>query len=66
MDAWKPIDTAPKDGTVILLGHSEAVFDGWWDTYDNAWVDGETNGYGDLRSYDPTHWQPLPAPPKED
>ncbi len=63
-EGWMPIETAPKDGTVILLGHEAAVFDGWWYEAESAWVDGERNMYDDYCHYNPTHWQPLPEPPK--
>ena len=62
-DGWQPIETAPKDGTTLLLGHSVTVFDGWWSEGDGAWIDGENNMFGDHIGYEPTHWRPLPSPP---
>jgi hypothetical protein len=62
---WRPIETAPKDGTAILLGHECAAFSGWWDD-EYEWVDGETSMFGDLTSYEPTHWMPLPQPPQSE
>lgn len=63
-EGWRPISTAPKDGTDILVwgphGHDCMVV--WW-AEDGAspycWetLDGPT--YGDVF----THWQPLPEPP---
>ena len=68
-DGWQPIESAPRDGTYILLGyegsHSE---EGRWmgDASRNHW--GET---GWFESDDdvlcehpskPTHWRPLPSP----
>lgn len=60
---WKPIDSAPKDGTGIL---------GYWDVggihdcnfravkfHRGAWW--ETNE--DYKVREPTHWMPLPAAP---
>ena len=63
-NGWQPIETAPKDGTrVLLYGNGAGVqwqvsewviedkFAGWypWD-----WPDYE----------EPTHWMQLPEPPK--
>jgi hypothetical protein len=66
---WQPIETAPKDGTEILLGHSEAVFSGWWSKNTDegeGWTSGQTNIYEDYVAYPATHWMPLPAPPLPD
>lgn len=38
---WQPIETAPKDGTPILGGHSEAVLTVWWE------ADGSQNNSGE-------------------
>ena len=60
---WQPIETAPRDGTKVLLwcdkDHTVAV--GW--TVD----DGEF-AYWDSNSVDGwsyTHWMPLPDPPQK-
>tara|TARA_R110000751_G_scaffold307812_1_gene431804 strand:+ start:4090 stop:4422 length:333 start_codon:yes stop_codon:yes gene_type:complete len=67
VEGWQPIETAPKDGTVVLCccaanygpytGHYECA----------AWVDtNEHDEFGDdARPCYPTHWAPLPAPPAE-
>lgn len=65
---WQPIETAPKDGTRVLIASGTdvvlAFFDnnaGMWceNEYDNLWW-----GPTDTARYDgPTHWMPLPAPP---
>ncbi len=67
---WLPIETAPKDGTSILLHGSwsgEIGCDvpiastvGFW-SYDE-WVASITDYYS--VSANPTHWMPLPPPPK--
>ena len=51
---WQPIESAPRDGTIIdvwVPGHGREC-DVW---YDDGW------------SFPviPTHWMPIPAPPKE-
>lgn len=66
---WQPIETAPKDGTVILL--AEPNHDGsfciatgrWVEPYIKPpyWGDGLTD---DLLMDGPTHWSPLPEAPK--
>jgi len=74
VNGWRPIETAPKDGSSILL------WDGWrmqvcaWDfddLYDREpkhWVYGEAQGEYNVRETfdDATHWMPLPAPPKRE
>jgi DNA-binding XRE family transcriptional regulator len=62
-EKWQPIETAPKDGEAVLLGHSNASFSGWWDQRSGGWVDGCTDAFDELSHYEPTHWMPLPAPP---
>lgn len=62
-EGWQPIETAPKDGTTILIAHERAVFDGYWSEPGNGWVDGDEALSGDLITYLVTHWRPLPAPP---
>lgn len=74
MTEWLPIETAPKDGTKVLLhvvtppGDSYATMvglpEGWESTEAGFWcVDrGEwTTG----TAGDPTHWMPLPPPPED-
>lgn len=61
MSEWQPIETAPKDGTIILLwykaiGHEMAFWNG------KSWDDGDF--YDNLGSdADFTHWMPLPKAP---
>jgi hypothetical protein len=65
---WRPIETAPKDGTPLVL----------FSPYDAdlnckgglIWVSGgwrvDRSGWrGDHAKEPPTHWLPLPAPPSE-
>lgn len=66
---WQPIETAPKDGTIILgcgFGSKGYFVD------DVRWIDGAFwafDPYADshsLLSTQLTHWMPLPPPPSED
>ncbi len=53
---WRPIDSAPKDGTAIL---------GWCEPYGIRllyWAMGDYWSSSDS-IYEPTHWQPLPEAP---
>lgn len=73
MNEWQPIATAPKDGTKIDLwfprGGENGRFtncfwkgDTWWygfDSPDEQYECFTTNGKAQ-----PTHWMPLPEPPK--
>ena len=61
---WQPIETAPKDGSEILLyfPHSEVkVTGGYFDSHPrgNCWIAG---GYM-RKSLPPTHWMPRPDDP---
>lgn len=62
---WQPIETAPKDGTVILLGFitlpvERLVYEGRWNDVQDTWT--TVNGFGLLTGA--THWTPLPTPPQ--
>ena len=76
---WQTIDTAPKDGTKVLIVNDEGAMD--VAGYVEQWCehsefvrkakDGdvyrtvrEDTGYWDSdTAYRPTHWIPLPPPP---
>ena len=60
---WRPIATAPKDGTAILGWWAGECMIVNWCVFIERWEsshDGE-----DLFLPDPTHWMPLPEGPKE-
>jgi hypothetical protein len=63
---WQPIETAPKDGTVILvwsrrLGMLPAFFGRTDEINPPAWHGGHCR----VNHIDqPTHWMRLPEPPK--
>lgn len=68
---WIPIDTAPKDGSDIILANDDEIKTAHWDDVSmgdkkgwqvacepgNFW-----NYYTEIKN--PTHWMPLPAKPK--
>lgn len=63
---WQPIETAPMDGTDILLWFGHSV--GWISLC--KWYQKKKRGWCWVCSYDhkahlwePTHWMPLPEPP---
>ena len=75
MTDWQPIETAPRDGTLILLWDPEGdppYFPARFMRDDRpprsphgafVWCQGSP-AFGDrLAENVPTHWMPLPAPP---
>ena len=62
---WRDIETAPKDGTVVLLaGCRKPVAAAWLEDEIDYWhVDDNKRGPFALRGPGPTHWMPFPAPP---
>lgn len=66
---WQPIETAPRDGTDILVCVTYNGPAGEWETA--QWVDWARddlvwpNYWRHIEiPFPPTHWQPLPAPPE--
>jgi len=74
LSEWQPIETAPKDGTPVLifvpaytrptLGDFPAVMQvAHWYGFaggEFAWTEVHGEGY---ETYEPTHWMPLPGAP---
>jgi hypothetical protein len=73
---WKPIETAPKDGTSIDLwvvdakiSHEKRVTGCHWDAEERGfcsceYYDGKTRRFRvELYYGEPTHWMPIPPPP---
>ena len=79
---WQPIETAPRDGTSVLLGGgyyyceernaeirtAAAAAWHWVAVPENgAWLmAGLEGGYDWLCYRDPTHWMPLPPAPESE
>ncbi len=59
-EPWHPIATAPKDGRPLLLSTGTNVVHGYWGLYDR-WHGCDPT---DFTYSSPTHWMPLPAPPR--
>jgi len=64
-DAWQAIQTAPKDGTKIVLARGNAAHAGRWaeSQYNGMWWMAGDYVAAFSRINPPTHWIPLPAPP---
>jgi hypothetical protein len=66
MTEWQPIETAPRDGRRVLLcraKHPEpwSAHTGYWHKSREIW---SPMGMYPERNPNPTHWMPLPEPPK--
>ena len=70
---WQDISTAPKDGTAILIWPAQSALTGStecmiisyvvrWHDWKEAWIEASGEEYD---TFYPTHWMPLPAPPKK-
>lgn len=74
-NGWRPIETAPRDGTSVIVASryetrtvvgearflmdEDATYTAWW------WANQSPGDYyADMIYPNPTHWQPLPAPPE--
>lgn len=70
---WMPIESAPKDGSEVLLVCADAytpeATSGWWLNWSGGegWYHysmPEEKWPGGMTRWFPTHWMPLPAPPQ--
>lgn len=69
-DMWMPIETAPRDGETAVLGY-EHLPSGLWviaPMYFSAgsWLLVAFHNDNTEHRMNPTHWMPLPKPPKGD
>jgi hypothetical protein len=68
---WQPIETAPKDGTRVLVYNGDIYVAAWEDSsmslkIKKGWVYAcvATNWNYYEVVYEPTHWMPLPNSPE--
>lgn len=69
---WRPINTAPKDGTVVLLANGSGVWTGKYKPVYQSGFAPATTWFSLMLNHDhignksctPTHWMPLPEAPK--
>jgi hypothetical protein len=63
---WESIETAPKNGSSVLTHDGKDVFQARWCEEFGDWLyplsDMTGNSIGGRSN--PTHWMPLPEPPK--
>ncbi len=69
---WLPIETAPKDGTIIDLWMDDRIADHQFREPDAWWLNGAWVTVNDdflvfplPHEFTPTHWRPLPTPPTQ-
>lgn len=57
---WQPIETAPRDGSEMLLYYYKSLRVGFYSNYVKFWKSAESNA---IYRIQPTHWMPFPEPP---
>jgi hypothetical protein len=68
---WQPMETAPRDGTDIIVWDGEIRTLTHWDKASHVpiygWLTLVCHDPEDMDLMDPTptHWMPLPEPPKK-
>lgn len=62
---WQPIETAPMDGSWVLLwDNGRCVIGKWQQIVGSYWAwDANASGAPAYEIEGPTHWMPLPDPP---
>ena len=70
---WQPIETAPKDGTHVLLSDGIKVRTGWFTKWHSPFAAKDAEGWAlnwnsefsvPDETMEPTHWMPLPDAPE--
>jgi hypothetical protein len=58
---WQPMETAPKDGSLVMLFQDGQINVAYWRTDSKVgpvWCTPDSHAM-----YKPTYWMPLPLPP---
>jgi hypothetical protein len=71
LSEWQPIETAPRDGTRVLVfsisqwEDDAGIYTAFWDAIMEDWVVGflDLERHGCLSDDEVTHWMPLPKAP---
>ena len=71
---WLPIESAPRDGTVIQLGNEHGAWFGHWKPVYQSGFKPKNPWFSLMLNHEhmgrvitiPTHWMPLPAAPPRD
>lgn len=67
-DGWRPIAEAPRDWSNVILflpENGNQVIQGYYDADDECWRSMSSMNTDHNEAVKPTHFQPLPEPPKE-
>jgi hypothetical protein len=73
MDEWQPIETAPKDGSLMLVFMRDEAITRMWQYEDGDrsklmalayWTNHNGGGWVSYHPGIPAFWMPLPAPPQ--
>ncbi len=59
---WRPIETAPKDGTPFVAANRVDAFRAFYDVEAEVWVAEDSGKWFGTLDYPPTHWIRLPPP----
>lgn len=64
IDPWRPIETAPKDGSYVLLSSNQGFDVAHWNTRRSRWETGYICADNGMFTVDyPTHYMPLRTTP---
>jgi hypothetical protein len=69
VNEWQPIETAPRDGTAVLVTNGETQRVAWTQRPKEdgdylVWTYYVTRAGGAATMVEPTHWMPLPELPR--